>query len=296
MTASETYRRLEFVLSAAEEGRRVGRLVTALAGVSRHGYAQLRREEGVLLDGRYARADERAHAGQVLTVLLPCGPEEDEIRPGPYAVWADGDLLVIDKPAPLPVMRSPGKGGPSLEELLSGDGRVFRPVNRLDKGTSGLMLCAVNAYSQHRLQALLHTEKFVREYLAVTEGVWSGEGTIDLPIAKAPGSAVRRTVDPAGKPCLTRYRTLSCGCGRTLVRLRLETGRTHQIRVHLAALGHPVAGDYLYGEALPGLPGRFALHSAYVSFMHPVTGQALSFESPLPEALEALLREDQNKI
>ncbi len=281
-------RRLDFTLGPEHEGRRVGRLVTGLAGVSHHGYARLKRENGVLLDGRPAHADERVRAGQILSVLL-----EDEAEPLTGGrlpvVYADPDVIVLDKPAPMSTMRSPGKAGPTVEELASRDGVTFRPVNRLDKGTSGLMVCAGNAYAQQRLQKLLHTERFVRCYLAVTEGEWAGKGVIDRPIRKESGISVRRVTALDGKPCVTHYETLETGGGRTLVRLTLETGRTHQIRVHLSALGHPVTGDYLYGAACAELPGRFALHSTELSFVHPVTGKVLSFESPLPPELRRLV-------
>lgn len=126
----------------------------------------------------------------------------------------------------------------------------------------------------------------VREYLAVTQGEPpAAEGLIDLPIAKAEGATVRRCVSPAGKPAVTHYRVLRRGGGRALVLLRLETGRTHQIRVHLAALGCPVAGDFLYGEELTALPGRFALHSHRLLLRHPLTGEEMTLCSPLPPAL-----------
>ena len=138
---------------------------------------------------------------------------------------------------------------------------------------------------------MLHTGQYVREYLAVTEGAPQADaGVIDRPIGHAEG--VRRCVDPAGRRAVTHYAVLERAAnGRALLRLRLETGRTHQIRVHLQSLGCPIAGDYLYGESLPQLAGRFALHAARMQLTHPMTGETLTFESPLPEALAALLKE-----
>ena len=152
------------------------------------------------------------------------------------------------------------------------------------------MAAAKHAHACQLLQRQLHSDCFVREYLAVVEGEFSGEGRIDLSISKAEGATVRRVVDAQrGQRAVTHYRSLAQGNGRTLVRLRLETGRTHQIRVHMAAIGHPVAGDFLYGSELAALPGRFALHSAHIALVQPLTHAQIVCESPLPEALRRLL-------
>ena len=152
------------------------------------------------------------------------------------------------------------------------------------------MAVALHAHAQQRAAALLHTDGFIREYLAVTQGV-PGQmaGEIDAPVARMPGETVKRCVAAHGLSALTRYRVLACANGRALLRLRLLTGRTHQIRVHLAHLGCPIVGDYLYGREEETLPGRFALHSAYLALCHPVTGENIEVESPLPEALSRLM-------
>ena len=202
----------------------------------------------------------------------------------------------MDKPAPLASQSSLKHPGDSLENAVYAhfgqpEGFVYRPVNRLDKGTSGLMVIAKSPYVQHLAQQLLHTPDFRRVYLAVTEGIPApARGTIDLPILKAEGPTIRRIVSPDGKPSATRYETLETRGGRALVRLELDTGRTHQIRVHLSAIGCPVCGDFLYGTELPELPGRFALHSAQLDLRHPLTDVPLQFFSPLPASLAALLR------
>ena len=169
-------------------------------------------------------------------------------------------------------------------------GMVFRPLNRLDRGTSGLMAAAKHAHAAQALQRQLHTDAFVREYLAVVEGRMDGAGVIDAPIAKEAAATVRRAVDHEnGRPAVTHYRVEAAGDGCSLVRLRLETGRTHQIRVHLMYMGHPIVGDFLYGHEDERLPGRFALHSTYIRLIHPVTGEIVERISPLPEALRRLL-------
>ena len=167
---------------------------------------------------------------------------------------------------------------------------MYRPVNRLDKGTSGLMLVARSPHSQHRLQQLLHSPDFTRVYLAVVEGhLPHRQGVIDAPIGKEDAASIRRIITSNGKPSVTRYEVLRETEARSLVRLQLETGRTHQIRVHMAHMGCPVCGDFLYGHELSELPGRFALHSHEVLLTHPLTGKALHLVSPLPESLTSLL-------
>lgn len=251
----------------------------------------------VTLDGEPALADRRVRAGQTLALQIP---DKENTRPEPLALalsipFEDEWFMMVDKPAPLPTAASARQTGPTLENAVFAylgcpNPFVYRPVNRLDKGTSGLMLIAKAAHAQHLLQKQLHGEGFIREYLAVVEGVPAQQqGEIDLPIGKAEGATVRREIQADGKPARTLYRVVECRGGRSLVRLRLDTGRTHQIRVHMAALGCPVAGDFLYGTELDALPKRFALHSAYLKVRHPLTGDWVERESPMPQALLALL-------
>ena len=168
---------------------------------------------------------------------------------------------------------------------------MFRPLNRLDKGTSGLMCAAKNAHAYQLMQRTLHTGDYLRQYLAVVCGRLEGSGVVDAPIAKEDAATVRRVVDfEKGKPAVTRWESQGVFGEYSLVRLTLETGRTHQIRVHMAHLGHPVAGDFLYGTELACLPGRFALHSARIRLTHPMTGEVLEITSPLPEELQNLLQ------
>ena len=209
--------------------------------------------------------------------------------------FMDPYLLILDKPAGLATSSSEKRTEGSLENVLFAHlgcppDYVFRPVNRMDKGTSGLMCVARDALSQHSLQRLLHTSDFQRTYLAVTDGLPPEDhGTISLPIAKAEGPTLRREIRPDGKPSVTHYEMLENNGKRAILRLRLETGRTHQIRVHLAALGCPVFGDFLYGKESDELSGRFALHSERIVLRHPATGETLDIMSPLPETLRHLL-------
>ena len=152
------------------------------------------------------------------------------------------------------------------------------------------MAVAKHAHAHELLQGQLQKGKLRRTYLAVCEGIpQPQQGTVDQPIGRLPGSVLQRQVSPDGAPARTHYAVLETGRGRSLVRLKLDTGRTHQIRVHMAFLGCPLAGDFLYGGELPELPQRFALHSASIRLYQPVTGNEIALASPLPETLAALL-------
>ena len=167
---------------------------------------------------------------------------------------------------------------------------LFHPVNRLDKGTTGLMVIAKSGYVHDLLRRTLHTDRFRREYRAVCLGCPSPlRGTVDTPIGRDETSAIRRCVRPDGAPAVTHYEVLAQGAGMSLLRLTPETGRTHQIRVHMASLGCPLAGDWLYGAEDPELIPRPALHSCALHFTHPVTGEDLHLTAPLPPDMLALL-------
>ena len=283
-------------------GQTVGSLIRNRLHISRSLLSRLKFNDGIFLNGREAHTGIQVREGDRIEVVLrDRKPVWDQLAPsfGEVPVlYEDEDLLIVDKPAPLPSIASAKQRGDSLEArvyryLGMGERFVYRPVNRLDKGTSGAMVIAKNAASQGNLQKMLHTDSFVRTYLAVTDGIpEKAEGIIDLPIAKEDPCSVKRSVSPAGRPAVTAYRVISGGGGRALLSLRLYTGRTHQIRVHLRAIGCPVTGDYLYGTELPRLQGRFALHSHTVRLVHPLSGAAVEAEAPLPACLEDLLKGD----
>lgn len=283
-----------------EDGRRLGRFALGAMGVSHRCLSSLKNVDGVLVNGVPRHADFIVHTGDVVTLEMPedAGREDVVVMPEEGeapVVWEDESILVIDKPAPLPCQCSCRQSGGTLENRLAWryreePGFLFRPVNRLDKGTSGLMAAAKNRHICQLMQARLHTEDYVREYLAVVEGRMEGEGTFDLPMRKEDGASIRRVVDFArGARAVTHFKTMRTGERYSLVRLRLETGRTHQIRVHLSHSGHPIAGDFLYGTELDALPGRFALHASRIRFRHPLTDEMIELFSPLPKPLAALL-------
>ena len=289
---------MDYTVPPEQAGRKLRDILRRDMQVSYSAMKSAKWDGRILLDGVPTAVDAVVRAGQVVTMLWR--DDAPAYAPRPYHLpltvpYEDEHLLVIDKPAPLASQSGAGHPDDSLENALYARfgcpaDFVYRPVNRLDRGTSGLMVVAKSPHAQHRLQALLHSGSFRRSYLAVTEGVPSPlSGVIDAPIAKENAASIRRIVDAAGKPSVTRYETLRVSGPRALVSLTLETGRTHQIRVHMAHLGCPVCGDFLYGTELPELPGRFALHSAELTLVHPFTGATVHVVSPLPEPLAALL-------
>ena len=285
---------LSVMISSGLAGRSVKSVALGQLKVS---YGQLKRmkfSDHILVDGIPRHTDYILRAGECLRLCFPVetGPRVGTGSEALHVVWEDPDILIIDKPAPLPSVAS-RQGGETLENRVFSyldcpEGFIYRPVNRLDKGTSGLMMAAKNAHIQQRMQRMLHTDGFIREYLAVVDGRPGEEkGVIDLPIGHGPG--IKRVIDAAGRPAFTEYEVLKAGERRSLLCLKLHTGRTHQIRVHLAALGCPVAGDFLYGQEDERLPGRFALHSYRLCFCHPLSGEWVEARSPMPENMQEMV-------
>ena len=293
-------RKLSFAVDPGDDGKLLKQVVFARWKIGRRLFSSIKFQNGQLVDGIPARANQKVRAGQTVTLLMPEDSASSRLpQDAPLSVaYEDEDLLIVVKPAPLPSQASSRQGTDTLENhvashLQSGGPFVYRPVNRLDKGVSGLMAIAKNPYAQQRLQIELHTPDFVREYLAVVEGIPEpSSGVIEAPISKISPAGVKRCVSPDGKPSVTHYQTLKTCAGLSLVKLRLETGRTHQIRVHLQSIGCPVMGDFLYGRETSRLPGRIALHSFHLECLHPVTNQHLSLTSPLPEELARLMEEN----
>ena len=255
-------------------------------------------EDGILVDGVRVNTRFCPEAGQVLSVRLSDPVRNSGIVPAPGPldiVCEDEDLIVLNKAAGVSVHPGPGHFDDTLGNFLvyyyetSGQEADFHPVHRLDRGTSGLIVSAKHPHAQEILKNQLHTEDFRRVYLAVCEGVPAPPaGVIDAPLGPRPGSLMEQMVRPDGKSARTRYRVLRRWGDRALVSLELETGRTHQIRVHMAHIGHPLTGDFLYGTEDRELIGRPALHSGYLSFLHPITKERLQFSVPLPEDMARL--------
>ena len=254
------------------------------------------RENAILLNGEKVNTDVRVKAGDVLTVNVADraeGTEIDETVPLPQVLWEDDDLLIINKPSGITVHAAALTGNPvTVEKMVARylGGGAFHPVNRLDRGVSGIMVVAKNAHAHARTMVLLHTDDFRREYRAICQGVPApAAGKIDLPIGRDTTSAVKRKIDQGGQPSLTEYEVLAICPEGALLRLRPLTGRTHQLRLHMAAIGHPLLGDWLYGTEHPALPHRVALHSYELWLTHPITGEKLHITATLPQEMEQLL-------
>lgn len=290
--------RLTAAVSSEDAGRKMKYFVRGSLHVSYSQYCVAKQMNLICANGASVHADYILREGDIVTVDLPESGASKSVLPeqgDACIVYADDDIAIIDKPAPLACQCTPKQPTGTLENRIAwryrnADDFVFRPVNRLDRGTSGLMCIALHAHAYQRLQKQLHTDNFVREYTAIAEGVLEGSGTIDLPIRKEDSATVRRIVDTEnGLSAVTHYRAIASDGKRTIVCLRLETGRTHQIRVHLSAIGHPITGDFLYGSEIDALPERFALHSSYIRLIHPLSGEVIEFHSELPRELRALI-------
>ena len=288
-------RMLTLTVSAELAGRTVKSLLLHRLAVPEGMIARIKlRERGICRNGVRCRTTDRVEVGDVLTVEVGDAPAETGIVPMAAElpiVYEDEDLIVVNKPAGMATHGKALWGDCTVANALAaywGTRQAFHPVTRLDRGTSGLLVAAKSGYAHERLRSILHTEGFCREYLALALGTLpERQGSITLPIAKAPDGAHRFQADAAGMEARTDYTLLERRGELNLLRLRLYTGRTHQIRVHLAALGCPLAGDWLYGEALPGLE-RPALHSAFLNLTQPITGEKIELSAALPPDMEEL--------
>ena len=292
---------LRLTAPAACAGLRLDQaLAKLLPEFSRSRLAQWVRSGQATVDGRAARPRQKVRGGERIEIAPQPEAAVDAHRPEDIpldVVFEDNALLVVNKPAGLVV--HPGSGnwrGTLLNALLrrvpalSGIPRAGI-VHRLDKDTSGLLVVAKTLAAQAALVRQLQARSVKREYLAVAHGRVARDGRIEAPIGRHPLRRTRMAVVARGRPAVTHYQVLERHAHATVLRCRLETGRTHQIRVHLASLGHPLLGDATYGKR-GGLPfARQALHAERLAIVHPATGKAMEWQAPLPADMRKLVSE-----
>ncbi|HEY2549792.1 MAG TPA: RluA family pseudouridine synthase [Streptosporangiaceae bacterium] len=283
------------------DGERLDAALSRLFGLSRARSAELIGDGHVLLGGRPAAKSDRVPAGEWLEVTLPAVPEQAPPQPVPglAVLYQDQDILVVDKPAGVAAHPTPGWTGPTvLKGLqaagyeLSSSGAAERQgiVHRLDASTTGVMALAVSDFGYSALKRAFREREVSKTYHALVQGHPDPlRGTIDAPIGRHPSGDGRFAVVAGGRPSVTHYDTLEAFRAASLTEVNLETGRTHQIRVHMAAIRHPCAGDRLYG-ADPVLAARLGLtrqwlHAVTLSFAHPADGRLMEFSSGYPADL-----------
>lgn len=251
--------------------------------------------DGLLLNNEHIRTVDTVKPGDILRITMH-DKSSETIEPEDMKldiVYEDEDILIINKPSGIPTHPSQGHftgtlaNGVAAHYIKNGEEHTFRAVNRLDKDTSGLMCVAKNSYSHARLVSGIKNSSLRRKYRAIVIGTPDDCGVIDAPIDREDG--LKRCVADTGKNAVTHYRLLESHGGYSLVELELETGRTHQIRVHMAYIGHPLLGDWLYGKEDKELFLRQALHSSYLELIHPVTFEKLCFCAELPDDMREFL-------
>lgn len=267
-------------------------------GFSRHIISGLKTHpDGILVNQIHQNTKYSLQNGDTLSVTILEPAPSEKIVPVPMKlsiVYEDEDILVLDKPANTPIHPSLRNYENSLANGVAfyyqkeSSPFVFRCINRLDRDTTGLTIIAKNSLSSAILSAMVSKRQIRREYLAIVEGIVPESGTIDAPIARKMDSAIERMVDfERGETAVTHYTRVSHSLTHSLVSLHLETGRTHQIRVHMKYLGYPLIGDYLYYPEYSMIK-RQALHSCRLIFLHPITGIPLKFSAPLPEDMKTI--------
>ena len=283
---------MEYRIKPEEAGRKVRDILRRSMGVSYTALKSAKWNGRIRMNGEPVHTDAKVAEGDLISIEW----EEDvpvyQLNPFELPLeipYEDEHLMVVVKPGGIASQNSRNHPDDSLENAVYSyfgcpENFIYRPVNRLDKGTGGLMVVAKAPHAQHLLQRELHTPAFRRRYLALADGMPAEkEGVLDFPIDKVPGATIKRMISPEGKPSRTRYKVLKEQGKGALILLELETGRTHQIRVHLSHIGCPVRGDFLYGQEQPAeFPDCFALHSAMLELRHPITGEIIRLTN-LPE-------------
>lgn len=290
---------IDYIIDEAGDGLRIEQYLRR-KGYSGQNLAEIKRmPQSVLVNGEHYYMKQELNTGDHLSIHIcetKCSEKIPPVQIPLDIVYEDEDIIVINKPAGMPIHPSLNNYTNSMANALAwyyqeqGKPFIFRCCNRLDRDTSGLTVVAKHLVSGNILSDMVRRRDIHREYLAIVRGHVSPEaGTINAPLARKPGTIIERTVDwEQGETAITHYRLVEERNGHSLVSLRLETGRTHQIRIHMKYLGYPLIGDYLYNPDMEYI-GRQALHSHRLSFTHPITGKPMEFTAPLPKDMEKVL-------
>lgn len=292
-------RTIIYHISEGSHGLRVEQFLRR-RGYSSQNLAEIKRmPKSVLVNGEHYYMRDTLSFGDTLIIHIQETECSEKIPPAKIPldiVYEDEDIIVINKPAGMPTHPSMNNYTNSMANGLAWYYKeqdkpfIFRCCNRLDRDTSGLTIVAKHLVSGNILSAMVRRREIHREYLAISRGeVTPQSGTITAPLARKPGTIIERTVDfEHGEKAITHYRVAEVKNGHSLVSLRLETGRTHQIRIHMKYLGYPLIGDYLYNPDMEFI-SRQALHSHKLSFSHPITGESMEFTASLPEDMKRVL-------
>lgn len=248
-------------------------------------------EDGIMVNGERKFVTHTINRGDELVISIYEDKSENilPIRMDFTNVYEDEDIIIVEKPPNMPTHPSQGNFSNTLANALMyywnerGEQHTFRAVNRLDKDTSGLMCVAKNSYAHAVLCDEIKNKVLKRRYRAIVCGDVREDGTVDAPIARSGESVIKRCVSADGQNAVTHYKVKERLGKYTVLELELETGRTHQIRVHMSHIGHPLLGDWLYGEENHDLFDRQALHSCYIELIHPISGKKITFNSKMPQ-------------
>lgn len=285
-------RELTFIVPEKYDGVKAQGFLRGHCKLSYRTLVKLKRVDGgITRNGELLRTIDILHPGDKVVLKMPETRPPAESRNLPLEiVFEDNDIIICNKPANMPVHPSRGHADDTLANAVaahlenSGEYLAFRPINRLDRDTTGIVLCAKNAHCAANL-----CNKSKKIYIAVCEGTVEGSGTIDLPIGIKKGHGIMREVSDDGEKAVTHYKAVANGNNHTLLEIRLETGRTHQIRVHFSHLGHPLAGDDMYGGSREFIQ-RQALHCQSIHFIHPISNKKMDFSTDLPEDMVYLCK------
>ena len=283
-------RTLTFTVDEAYEDKKLLSFLKTRGGLSSRLIGKLKKEEnGMLCNGVRCRTVDRVHKGDTVEINIP--DESTSSVPGDFPldiIYEDDDILVINKPAGLAMHETHNHVGDTLANAVAGylikngKGGPFRAVGRLDKDTSGIVVCALHSFGASVLSGNIK-----KTYLALVDKKYTGCGVIDVPIYRPDPMKTLRACGLYGEKAVTKWECIASDGNASLLKIQLETGRTHQIRVHFSYIGSPLMGDDMYGGSLKKI-GRHALHCCRVEFLHPVTKKKTVFDAPLPQDMKAI--------